>query len=385
MSFEFPNHGLVFWPVGNGDSTTVVINSKHYLQVDLNHLEMSENNNASWAVINELVKRLPKNNSNQKPYLDAFALTHPDQDHCRGFAELLNKVEIGELWFTPRVFAEYNKELCEDAEAFKKEALRRVQKTIDAKGDPGSGNRVRVFGYSKLLKKDKFKGFPTDRITIPGKEVTVINEIDLSKDFRAFIHAPFKDDDGGDRNDTSLGMQITLNNGPQKLCALLFGDLSYPIINRIFKENKSFINRFFEDNKKDDALKWNVFLAPHHCSKTVMYWKSDENDEEILQKHLIDKIKYGALTPNCIVSSSHQIPNRNEPGDNPPHRKAKHKYEKITDSFICTMEQKEPFVAKIDNRGISFSKEKLTDISASQAANIAQGSHKTPEKAHTYG
>ena len=374
MSFEFPNYGLIFWPVGNGDSTTVVINSKTHLQVDLNHLEKSEDNdNASWAVIDKLVQKLPKLNG--KPYLAAFALTHPDQDHCRGFAELLKRVEIGELWFTPRVFAEYNKELCEDATAFKKEAIRRVKKTIDTKGDPDSGNRVRVFGYSELLEKDEFKGFPEDRITTPGEEVTVINEMDLSKNFRAFIHAPFKDDADGDRNDTSLGMQITLNNGHQELCALLFGDLSYPIINRIFKENK-----------KEDDLKWNVFLAPHHCSKTVMYWKNDENDdEETLQEHIMDKIEQASLTPNRIVSSSQRIPSKNEPGDNPPHCKAQHEYESITDSFVCTMDQKEPFVAKIDNIEISFSKEKSTFMSASNAANIAQGSNKTPEKAHTYG
>ena len=42
MSFKFPKRGLVFWPVANGDSTTVVIDSKTHLQVDLNHLEKSE-------------------------------------------------------------------------------------------------------------------------------------------------------------------------------------------------------------------------------------------------------------------------------------------------------------------------------------------------------
>ena len=150
MSLKLPTRGVIFWPVANGDSTTVVIDSKTHLQVDLNHLEKSEDNeDPTWSIVDELVKRLPK--KDERPYLAAFAPTHPDQDHCRGFAKLLDEVDIGELWFTPRVFREYKKDLCDDAEAFKNEAERRVKKTIDAKGDPGGGHRVQIFGYSELL------------------------------------------------------------------------------------------------------------------------------------------------------------------------------------------------------------------------------------------
>ena len=137
MSFKLPTRGLIFWPVANGDSTTVVIDSKTHLQVDLNHLERSEDDeDPTWSIVDELVTRLPK--KDERPYLAAFALTHPDQDHCRGFAKLLDEVDVGELWFTPRVFREYKKDLCDDAEAFKKEAERRVKKTIDAKGMPSA-------------------------------------------------------------------------------------------------------------------------------------------------------------------------------------------------------------------------------------------------------
>ena len=272
MAFELPARGLVFWPVGNGDSTTVVVDSETCLQVDLNHLEKSEDDeDASWAVVDELVDRLPKVSG--RPYLATFALTHPDQDHCRGFADLREKVAIGELWFTPRIFSEYNKDLCDDAVDFKKEAQRRVEKTIKAEGDPGSGDRVRVFGYSELLEEDEFKDLPEDRLTVPGSEVTMIDGKDLAVEFRAFVHAPFKDDEAGERNDTSLGMQVTLYEGNQKLCALLLGDLSYPIIKRIFEVSK------------EDDLAWNVLLAPHHCSKRVMYWKEEDDDEDVQDHH----------------------------------------------------------------------------------------------------
>ena len=38
----------------------------------------------------------------------AFALTHAYKDHCLGFADLLSKVRIDELWATPRLWREYN-------------------------------------------------------------------------------------------------------------------------------------------------------------------------------------------------------------------------------------------------------------------------------------
>ena len=372
MSFKLPKRGLVFWPVANGDSTTIVIDTKTHLQVDLNHLEKSEDaDDPTWSIIDELVQRLPK--KDDRPYLAAFALTHPDQDHCRGFAKLLDEVDIGELWFTPRVFREYKKDLCDDAKAFKKEAERRVKKTIGAKGDPGAGQRVRIFGYSELLEEDQFKNFPDDRLTVPGNELTTIDENDVSSMFRAFVHAPFKDDDAGDRNDTSLGMQVTLFDGTKKLRALLFGDLSYPIIKRIFELSEA------------DDLAWNVLLAPHHCSKAVMYWKDEGDDEEKLKKHIVDEMDDASKSPNRIVSSSNTVPSSNKPGDNPPHAKAKTQYESITTSFLCTMDNANPIVAEIDDEKILFAASATASKSASVAASEARGSNETPGDAVTYG
>ena len=372
MTFKLPDRGLVFWPVGNGDSTTIAVDLRTYLQIDLNHLEKSDDDDdASWAVVKELSERLPTVNG--QPYLAVFALTHPDQDHCRGFSELLAKVKIGELWFTPRIFAEYNKDLCDDAKDFKKEAKRRVKKTIEAKGDPGPGDRVRIFGYSDLLEEDDYKDFPEEQLTIPGNEVTTIDKKDVSDKFRAFVHAPFKDDDAGERNDTSLGMQVTLYFGDKMLRALLLGDLSYPIVKRIFEVSK------------DDDLAWNVLLAPHHCSKATMYWKEQGDDEERLKKHIVEDMDKASLKPNRVISSSNTVPNYNKAGDNPPHAKAKTQYESITESFLCTMDQDKPIVAELKNGKIVFAGIATTAMTASEAADAAKGSNQAPESAHIYG
>src|SRR5262245_8065528 len=111
---KLPKLGFVFWPVGCGDSTTIVIAPDVIMQVDLHHLECSDDDaDPRVPVLDRLVPLLPKRNG--KPYLAVFVLTHPDKDHCLGFKEFLKRVTIGELWFSPRVFWEHKGDLWEDA------------------------------------------------------------------------------------------------------------------------------------------------------------------------------------------------------------------------------------------------------------------------------
>ncbi len=356
-----------------------MIDANTVVQVDLNHLAKSEDNaDPTWSVVHYLAARLPT--KNKRPYLAVFALTHPDLDHCRGFEKLLEEVDIGELWFTPRIFFEYKKDLVPDAKVFHKEAERRVKATINAAGgDPGAGNRVRIFGYSELLEEDEYKGFPAQRLMIPGNALTTIDEVDVKNAFRIFVHSPFKDDSAGERNDTSLCMQVTLYDGDTAYRALLFGDLAYPTLNRIFEKSK------------DDDLAWNVLLAPHHCSRKVMYWHDEGDEEEKLKQDILDKMAAAAQTPNLIVSSSDPIPTSNTKGDNPPHARAKSRYEGITaDGFICTMEhpnpdKPEPVVFEFENGQVKFAGVVATIKSASAAASAARGGSTPPREAVIYG
>ncbi len=96
--FEFPERGIVFWPVGVGDSTTVVIDEDTVLQIDLHHLKAAdEDDDPRVAIIDRLIELLPTRDG--EPYLAAFAATHLDEDHILGFAELLDRVTIGDLDF----------------------------------------------------------------------------------------------------------------------------------------------------------------------------------------------------------------------------------------------------------------------------------------------
>ena len=93
MTTEMPSRGAVFWPIGTGDSTTIVIDDDSVMQIDLHDMAKADaDDTPEVPVVDELVACLPLRDG--KPYLAVFALTHADKDHCLGFADLLAKVTI---------------------------------------------------------------------------------------------------------------------------------------------------------------------------------------------------------------------------------------------------------------------------------------------------
>ena len=379
--FVLPAQGFVFWPVGTGDSTTIAVTGDVVVQIDLHHLECSaEDGDPHTPIVDRLVEFLPKVNA--KPYLPVFALTHPDEDHCCGFAELLRRVTIGELWFSPRIFREYKKDLCADAKAFCAEATRRVKKAIAAPTSVTSGDRVRIIGYDELLQEEEYAGFPKDLLTVPGNAVTVLDGVDQSQYFRAFVHAPFKGDCDGERNDTSIALQLRLTNGGVAGHCLLLGDHCYPTLMRIFELSKA------------DDLAWNVMLAPHHCSKSAMYWCDAGATEELLKQDILTAMAKAQLNPGYIAASSEPIPAANQPGDNPPHSKAKARYEEIAaNKLICTQEypnrtSPQPLVFAVSATGLEVkAQEKKVEPARPLAAAVtaARGADEPPRDRVGFG
>lgn len=372
--FTLPERGIVFWPVGVGDSTTIVIDDDTILQVDLHHLESAEDDeDPRVAIVDCLVELLPKRDG--KPYLAGFAATHLDADHILGFAELLEKVTIGDLWFTPRIFRDVDAgTLCEDGKVFVKEAERRIDK-VRAQGAVASGDRIRIIGHDELLSETPYSELPDETFVIPGEFLTAIDATDHKDTFRAFIHAPFKDDGSKERNDTSLAMQITLVDGDHTLNALLLGDLSYPDLKSIFTRSKA------------DDLLWSAFLAPHHCSRKAMYWADDPGDEPTLRQDILDAIKDAADSPGVIVVSADKIPASNKPGDNPPHAKAANRYREVApNGVICTgqhpnAEAPEPLVFEITATGPALRDAAVVAESAAtlaKAISDARGEEQVP-------
>jgi hypothetical protein len=323
------------------------------------------------AVVDRLVESLPKNEDGE-PYLAVFALTHADKDHCLGFADLLDRVVIGELWATPRLWREYEQaeddDLCEDAKAFQTEAERRVAAVLKEAGEgrePASGDRVVVFGYDTDHDKHAYDELPEEYKSGPGKSITTLDGHDCNGRFLAFIHAPFADDCAAARNETSLAMQVTLTDASgQSGRMLLFGDLAHDTIMKIVE--------ITEEKQNELRLGWDLLLAPHHCSKKVMY-VPDVTGADVFQNDVMDAFERYAGVGAVIVSSSRVIPGRDEPGMNPPHRKAADQYRALVDDFVCTMSWPDedapvPVVFAVDALGARLVKEEIAEQAAKEAA-----------------
>jgi hypothetical protein len=349
MLADVKGPSFIFWPVGTGDTTTIVVSKTEVVQIDINDKQLAdEEDNEHIPVVDELVATLPKVNG--KPYLSCFILTHPDLDHCRGFTDLLNRVVIGEIWHTPRIFREYEDacDLSDDAIAFRKEAHRRAKSCIKAGGDPGPGDRVRIIGYSELFEAgERYEGFPQDEFyTRPGQAITRLDGVDASNRFHVFVHAPFKEGLADARNETSLALHVTIGSPGNIMQALMLGDLSYPTLMQIFNQTHAHGN--------DDMLKWNILLSPHHCSKKAMY------EGDTLKDDVMKEFANSQLSSGYIVASSNEFPHSNSGGDNPPHRKARNRYEEIVnDRFLCTgevstPEQLQPIIFSITTSGIEL-------------------------------
>ena len=360
MPFQLPPSGFVFWPVGTGDSTTVVIDEDEtVMQVDLHHLSKSEDDNeAHVPIVDELVRLLPKRNG--RPYLAGFALTHPDEDHILGFADLLKRVDIGQIWHTPRIFRENDKDLCDDACAFKEEVERRREVTMEKGDDTPSLDRVLIIGHDDIFASGKYYDFPERWRACPSNTVTEIDGNDHGEAFQAFIHAPFKDGSDDERNETSLALHITVLNEGGQGRVLLFGDLSYPTLRRIIDKT--------QEKERQERLDTDVLLAPHHCSKNAMYLKDD--DDEVLKHDILEDFDEMIGDDGHIVASC-ESDFSDKKGKNPPHLKARHRYEEIVSSehhFICTHEHGEPISFAINEEGCILQEVETTDSEDSTSA-----------------
>lgn len=371
MAVQLPKRGFVFWPVGTGDSTTVLVKEDEIvIQIDLHQADVSKNGGDTHsAVVDELAQVLPMRNG--KPYLSVFVLTHPDEDHIRGFAELLKEVTIGEIWDTPRIFAEYKKDLCDDAKKFKEEVVRRTRVMIETQGQVGAGDRLRIIGHDDLFERGDYARFPDNWRSYPGDLIRSVEGREMPDLFEAFVHAPFKDDSAAERNNSSLSLLFTLKDGSNTAKAFFFGDREYPTIKKIFDKTK--------ENHREEYLEWDVMLASHHCSKNVMYWHDPDDSDEVFRKDLMEDFEEYKRQGAYLVSSC-ESDFSDESGKNPPHMKARKRYEEIVDSghFICTHEhpnEKEPLpvMFELTSKGFSYVGSAAEESAASSALSTAVG------------
>ena len=331
-------HTVTFYPVDNGDTTLIALGDDTTVLIDCNVREASEDPDAPecYDVKGDLLRRLRRDEQG-RPHLDAFVLTHPDQDHCCGFGRLCwsgdpsgydpdsadeEQVIVDELWFAPRIFVPCENDLCDDARVFRAEARRRIKLyKAGAEERDHAGNRLRVTVYSDT---PALEGLG-DILTAPGGVVNLVNG-DPKQDFRFRVLAPVRDDtdnEWANRNDTSVVLLAAFDVGPVTDAGIVFlgGDAGCAIWERIWQVSGR------------DLPRWDLFLAPHHCSWS--FFSEEPLGDEPEPSPDILKLLDHRNQNGIVVASCKPI---RDDDDNPPHTAAAERYRGIVgaDGFWCT-------------------------------------------------
>lgn len=329
---------ICFLPVDNGNMTLLKLNNKNNTTILYDMYirdKASDLDDESFDVV-EYLEDTIEYDSDNRPFIDVFLLSHHDDDHIKGLEKHFHlgsldnykdddeKIYIKEIWGSARFLkraSKYNN-LVDDAKAFNTEMKRRVDLYDEKKSIQGDGDRVRILGSDPDGNTDSV----LDIVYEIGDSFSKINEKSLDAKIKVNILGPLEqkeeeeDEAFKKANRGSVILQIEVYESSYTNKILLTGDAEVDVLESINEEYTK------------ELLEYDILLAPHHCSKYSLYTAEDEISKEA--KNSLSHNKTGAR----IVSSCREFGD-----DTPPHKEAKEEYEDIvgSDNFLYTADNKE--------------------------------------------
>lgn len=369
-------HKVVFYPVGNGDTTQIILSAGRRVLFDFCHRQKAEDDDTPEI---ELKKQLRDElKSADRDYFDVVAFTHADLDHIQGSTEFFElqyaekyqgdgRIKIKQLWVPAAMLLEEatRDQLSDEFVILRNEARYRLLE----------GKDILVFSRPQVLMdwlvpKLKERGLPADaRDHLFVDAGSLVEGFTLQNDGAEFFcHSPFIEHcDDGDfiRNEAALVFNVRLRADGADYDYLEIGDSTWDVLEQIVSITQYHGN--------DDRLKWDLFNIPHHCSYLAL---SDEKGEkETTPKPLVKELLLLGKADAYIVSCSRPIPDSKDAYDQiqPPHIQARKAYEKHLKEvegrkFLVTMEEPnaskpEPITFEVANGGVTW-KRSITAIGA---------------------
>lgn len=295
------NNELTIFPVDNGDTimltsnNTVVLTDVHYRQC-----AQDKYDDDCYDIKPDIRAAC------QRPFgkhrADILVITHPDQDHVRGFAELFftgdprdrsehdDRIQIDELYVTNYLLRTGPKS--DEAKPVLQEIKRRQALKGSAAGDL-AGNRIRTLSMDDGERSGNVDGEFQWSLLAPTEEEDDIDECDSS-------------------NSSSAVIQWTHVTTGTKV--LLGGDAPAAVWERVLYDQRCPVS----------LREWHVLVAPHHCSRYSLGAK-DEEGEFHYSEDAIDALS-SVVGQGYVVSSSKPV---KRDSDDPPCWSAKQQYLEI--------------------------------------------------------
>jgi len=360
-------HQISFYPVGNGDTTQIVMSGGRRVLFDFCHRNKAEDSDTPEIDLKARLKDDLK--KADRDYFDVVAFTHADLDHIQGstdFFELQHakkyhgegRVKIRELWVPAAMLLEEadNDHQTEEYVLLRQEARHRLLE----------GKDILVFSKPQavadwlepLLNARGESASARDHLFIDAGKI--VPGFSLNQDrVEFFCHSPFiKHCDEGDiiRNRASLVFNVRFRADGAHFDYLEVGDATWEEMEDIVSTTKY--------HKNDDRLAWDLYNIPHHCSYLAL--SDEKGDKETEPKPLIKDLLQMGKKDSYIVSCSKPVTDVKESYSQtqPPHIQARKAYERYLKEvggrkFLVTMEEPnankpEPITFEITSGGVTW-------------------------------
>ena len=360
-------HQVIFYPVGNGDTTQIVLSKGRRVLFDFCHRDKAED--ADTPEINLKARLKEDLKAADRDYFDVVAFTHADLDHIQGSTEFFElqhakkyhgdgRIKIRELWVPAAMLLEEadNEHQTEEYVLLRQEARHRLLE----------GKDILVFSKPQaladwlepLLQARGESASARDHLFIDAG--TIVPGFTQAKDgVEFFCHSPFiKHCDDGDiiRNSAALVFNVRFNADGSTYDYLEIGDAEYGDLEDIVSTTRY--------HKNDDRLAWDLFNIPHHCSYRAL--NEDKGKDETVPTPLVKDLLLMGKSDAYIVSCSKPIPDVKDSYEQvqPPHIQARKAYERYLKEvggrkFLVTMEEPnankpEPITFEFGSRGVTW-------------------------------
>lgn len=362
-------HQVIFYPVGNGDTTQIVLHNGRRVLFDFCHQTKGEDPATPEIDLKARLKSELKD-ANRDDF-DVVAFTHADLDHIQGSTDFFwlehaatyqgpRRIKIKELWLPAAMLIE---EATREQQSSEFVILRQEgrHRLLEGKG-------IRVFSkppellewlHPKLKERGESVNARDHLLVDAG---TLVPGLTLANDqVEFFCHSPFIEhceDKDIVRNSAALVFNVRFDADGKRLDYLEIGDAEYADLEKIVS-----ISRY---HGNEDRLHWDLFNIPHHCSYKAL--AEDKGKDETVPVPLVQDLLNLGQAGAYIVSCSCPLTDTKEAYEQkmPPHIQARKAYTRYLNAvggrrFLVTMEEPngtkpQPLVFNIESGGVTWDK-----------------------------